>query len=101
LTNQVTSGRSFSDGIAWVQQRVHEYEQILEQLLAASKLPFNSELHSRLPSDHGLYVIYQKDAAEGQVLRAGRTKTAEGGLRQRIYRDHLMGNQKAISARSS
>lgn len=27
------------------------------------------------------------------MLRAGRTKTAAGGLHQRIYRNHLHGNQ--------
>ena len=49
---------------------------------------------SKLPCEHGLYVIYRKDAGDGEVLRAGRTKTAGDGLRQRIYQNHLMGNQK-------
>ena len=78
----------------WIQQRVHECQQIVDQLLAAPKFPFDDEIRSRLPSEHGLYAIYQKDAADGDVLRAGRTKTASGGLRQRLYQNHLMGNQK-------
>jgi len=80
--------------VDWVQQRVHECQQILGQLLAAPKLPFNDEIRSKLPSQHGLYAIYHKDAADGEVLRAGRTKIAGGGLRQRIYQNHLMGNQR-------
>jgi len=80
--------------VNWVQQRVHERQQILEQLLASPKIPFNDEVRSRLPSEHGLYAIYHKNAADGEVLRAGRTKTAGGGLRQRVYQNHLMGNQK-------
>jgi hypothetical protein len=80
--------------IDWAQRRIHECPQIVDQLLAAPKVPFNDEIRSKLPSEHGLYAIYQKDAADGDVLRAGRTKTAGGGLRQRIYQNHLMGNQK-------
>jgi hypothetical protein len=80
--------------VDWVQRRVHECQQVLDELLAAPQLPFDSEIRSKLPSEQGLYAIYQKDAVEGKVLRAGRTKTADGGLRQRVYQNHLMGNQK-------
>ncbi len=80
--------------IDWVQQRVNEYQQILKQLLAAPRLPFNAEIRSKLPCEHGLYVIYHRDAGDGELLRAGRTKTAGDGLRQRIYQNHLMGNQR-------
>ena len=34
-----------------------------------------------------------KGSKPGEVLRAGRTKTAAGGLRQRVYRNHFMGDQ--------
>ena len=80
--------------VNWIQQRVHECQQILEQLLTAPKLPFNDEIRSKLTSEHGLYAIYYKNAADGDLLRAGRTKTAAGGLCQRIYQNHLIGNQK-------
>ena len=80
--------------VDWVQSRMNGCRQILDQLLAAPKIAFNEEIRSKLPTEHGLYAIVQKDAPAGDVLRAGRTKTAGGGLRQRIYQNHLMGSQK-------
>ena len=70
-----------------------ERRQVLEKLLAAPGLPFDSRLRSSLPERPGVYVIYVVGAPAGEVLRAGRTKGAEG-LRQRIYQNHLMGNQR-------
>jgi len=78
----------------WVQVRMNECQQIVDQLLTAPKIAFNEEIRSKLPSEQGLYAILEKDAPAGEVLRAGRTKTAGEGLRQRIYQNHLMGNQK-------
>ena len=41
----------------------------------------------------GIYRIF--DVGEPhETVRAGRTKTAAGGLRQRVYQNHLMGDQK-------
>jgi hypothetical protein len=77
----------------WVQSRINGCQQLLSQLLASPKIPFNENMHSRLPIEHGLYAISRKDAEACDVPRAGRTKTAGGGLRQRIYQNHLMGNQ--------
>jgi hypothetical protein len=78
----------------WVQSRITEGQQLVNELLAAPKIAFNEEIRSKLPTEHGMYAIFQKDAPAGDVLRAGRTKTAGEGLRQRIYQNHLMGNQK-------
>lgn len=78
----------------WIQVRLRECQQILDQLLAGPKVPFNDEIRSRLPTEHGLYAIHHREAVGGDVLRAGRTKTASGGLRQRIYQNHLMGDQQ-------
>ncbi len=49
-------------------------------------------IRSKLPDKPGLYAISEKSACAGEFLRAGRTD--EGGLRQRIYQNHLMGSQK-------
>jgi hypothetical protein len=78
----------------WVQSRINECQQLIDQLLVSPKIAFNEEIRSKLPTEHGLYAIVQKDALAGDVLRAGRTKTAGAGLRQRIYQNHLMGNQR-------
>jgi len=80
--------------VEWVHGRIHECQQVLEQLLTAPKVAFDDQIRSRLPTEHGLYAIYRRDSVDGDVLRAGRTKTAGGGLRQRIYQNHLMGNQQ-------
>ena|ERR1700722_19272652 len=80
--------------VEWVENRVYECQQIVTQLLTASKFPFDDQIRSRLPSEQGLYAIYRKDAPDGDVLRAGRTITADGGLRQRLYQNHLMGSQR-------
>lgn len=80
--------------VDWVQNRICECEQLVTYLLIAPKLAFNEGIRAKLPTEHGLYAIIQKDAPAGDVLRAGRTKTAGQGLRQRIYQNHLMGNQK-------
>ena len=77
----------------WLTERMKECERILHDLLSAPKLPFDEALRSQLPEQPGIYAIYVKAAPPGKVLRAGRTKSALGGLRQRIYQNHLMGNQ--------
>jgi len=75
----------------WKTTRGEELKAILEQLISSPRYPFNESLHGLLPSLPGLYVISNKNNKEGEYLRAGRTD--EGGLQQRIYRNHLMGNQ--------
>jgi hypothetical protein len=46
-----------------------------------------------MKEDHGIYRIYHPENPEVTV-RAGRTKTGVGGLRQRVYQNHFMGDQK-------
>jgi hypothetical protein len=75
-------------------QRQKECHAILENLLGCEKLTFNNTLHGELPEMPGLYVISGMKDFEGRYLRAGRTKEGIGGLRQRIYRNHFMGNQR-------
>jgi len=79
--------------IDWVGERLVELERIVRQLLDSNALAFDDQLHGLLPEQQGIYMVYAKNAEPGEVLRAGKTRTAAGGLRQRIYRNHFMGDQ--------
>jgi hypothetical protein len=68
--------------------------QYLTKLLDAPKLGFDKYLRSCLPDEHGIYRISLKGSDWKDSLRAGRTKTAQGGIRQRVYGNHYMGDQK-------
>ncbi|MFA4964865.1 MAG: hypothetical protein WC709_04410 [Thermoleophilia bacterium] len=73
--------------------RLARLEGDLERLLSAPVLRFDERCRSSLPEDHGIYRIF--DPLRPHVtVRAGRTKTAAGGLRQRVYQNHLMGDQR-------
>src|SRR5205807_1245649 len=78
----------------WLTTRLQEGKGWLDALLSAPKLRFDESLRSRLPDRHGIYAISTAKVTHGEFLRVGRTKTAGDGLRQRIYQNHLMGNQK-------
>lgn len=45
-----------------------------------------------MPEEPGIYRI-SNPLDPATTIRAGRTKTAAGGLRQRVYQNHLMGAQ--------
>jgi hypothetical protein len=75
------------------QQHVDELTAILNNLLNAPLFRFDAKLRASLPDKQGIYVFYRMDVGEPLVIRAGRTKTAAEGLRQRIYRSHYMGNR--------
>jgi hypothetical protein len=77
----------------WATERTAELTAILAQLLNSDRVPFDERLRGCLPTGPGIYAIYARTAPTGGVLRAGRTKTAAGGLRQRIYQNHFHGNQ--------
>lgn len=81
-------------GATWqqLQPRLQELEDRLAGLLKAPTLRFDEAIRNALPEAHGIYRIFDADAPF-ETVRAGRTKTAAGGLRQRIYQNHLMGNQ--------
>ncbi len=78
----------------WLATRLKEGKGWFDALLSSPKLRFDESLRSKLPERHGIYAISIGNAAPGVFLRAGRTKTAGDGLRQRIYNNHFMGNQK-------
>jgi hypothetical protein len=74
------------------EQHLEELKRLLDRLLAATPYGFDESLRSNLPEESGLYVILTRTNGLEEVLRAGRTSGA-GGLRQRVYQNHLMGNQ--------
>jgi hypothetical protein len=78
----------------WLTTRLQEGKGWLEALLSAPKLRFDESIRSKLPERHGVYAISTLNAPLGVFLRAGRTRTAGDGLRQRLYQNHLMGSQK-------
>jgi hypothetical protein len=78
----------------WANERMTDLEAMVVQLLSSPPVPLDEQLRGRLPESHGIYSICAKSAVRGEVLRAGRTKSAAGGLRQRIYQNHCHGNQK-------
>lgn len=76
-----------------MQARIEENLDLLRALLNASELPFDQKLRSSLPESHGIYRIFEVGSDWSSSLRVGRTKSAGSGLRQRIYQNHLMGDQ--------
>ncbi len=82
-----------------LEQHRTECATILEKLLAAPVHPFDDNLKSRLPVEHGLYVIARKDeSGQYEYLHAGRTKTGAMGLRRRIWDDHFWGGGKGAES---
>ncbi|SRR6266508_2627356 len=76
----------------WLDARIAEGRSFVERLLTADEHAFAAGLRAALPERPGLYAITEKTAQPGDVLRAGRAR-GKGGLRQRIYMNHFMGNQ--------
>ena len=74
------------------QRTLRDLEARLDQLLSGSVLRFDKGLRGALPESQGVYRIFDPNVPE-QTMRAGRTKTAAGGLQQRVYQNHLMGTQ--------
>lgn len=73
---------------AELKNRVDRYFEALAELVASPFVPFCDLTPSRLPDEPGVYCITD---GEGVVLRAGRT--IRQSLRDRLYRNHLMGTQ--------
>jgi hypothetical protein len=76
-----------------MQARIDTNLAFLNALLEAPGLPFDSKLRSLLPNLPGVYRIFETGADQSSTIRAGRTKSAGDGLRQRVYGNHLMDNQ--------
>ncbi len=76
-----------------IDARLRVLESQLAQLLGSPAIRFDDRCRSALPEGHGIYRIFDPMKPH-ETIRAGRTKTAADGLRQRVYQNHLMGNQK-------
>ena len=74
-----------------IDRRIGANRRYLENLVATPCSRFDDKLHSLLPEKPGIYRIIVTSSQE--TLRAGRTKSSDS-LRQRVYRNHLMGNQR-------
>jgi len=71
-----------------------EMRGLLGKLLVSPLHRFDESIRSILPNEQGIYVIYDCSSEPSVALRAGRTNSAAGGLKQRVYGNHLMGDQK-------
>ena len=87
------SGLANFDEPAWLMDRLEEGCRKVARLLSALPLPFDANLHARLSQERGVYAIREIAAAPGVFLRAGRADSS-GGLRQRVYQNHSMGDQR-------
>jgi len=65
----------------------------LEELQNAPAWRFNRNLRRNLREEPGVYVISRIDQPM-IAIRAGTTITAKDGLRQRVYKNQFMGDQK-------
>jgi hypothetical protein len=84
--------------LTFEQHRI-ECDGILKELLAAPAFPFDDELPSRLPTQHGLYTIKGKTGSgPHEFLHAGRSKTVPDGLRDRIWSQHFCGGGKGAGS---
>ena len=72
-----------------LEARISEGREVVARINRARKRPFEGLTPSMLPDRPGIYVI---TTTSGDILRAGRT--VKQTLRDRIYRNHLMGNQQ-------
>jgi len=79
----------FPDNIS---EHLHGLELGLAQLLNRPAIKFDRNCRHALPETQGVYRIFDPDAPN-DTMRAGRTNGAAEGLRQRVYQNHLMGNQ--------
>lgn len=75
-----------------IAKNMRELEAQFARLLNAPIIKFDRGCRSSLPKTQGVYRIYHPEAP-AVTIRAGRSKKASGGLRQRVYNNHLMGNQ--------
>lgn len=69
-----------------------ELQEQLFRLLRSTAIRFDNGVRNALPEAHGVYRIF--DPTEpNETIRAGHTESAAGGLRQRLYQNHFMGDQ--------
>jgi hypothetical protein len=70
------------------ESKISALSRLLKLLMNANPLPFNSLVLSSLPSEPGVYRIFESVAGSGATVYVGQTEN----LRKRVYGSHLMGN---------
>ncbi len=75
-----------------ITKKIEVLRLLLDQLLQSKAYRFDQSIRPILPAEQGVYRIFEQDSPQA-TLRAGRTRNARGGLRQRVYQNHLMGTQ--------
>jgi len=83
---------SVNDMAHVIAARLRALESQLAQLLSSPPIRLDERCRNALPEVHGVYRIFDP-TKPSETVRAGRTRKAAGGLRQRVYGNHLMGNQ--------
>lgn len=81
-----------TDATAAISERLRQLEQQLLHLIHSQVIKFDERCRSALPELPGLYRIFDLGRPD-ETIRAGRTTSAARGLRQRVYQNHLMGDQ--------
>jgi len=79
--------------MASIEMRLQVMASQIEKLLNSEILRFDNRCRRTFPVAHGIYRIFDLEKFN-ETIRAGRTKTAAEGLQQRLYRNHLMGDQE-------
>lgn len=69
-------------------EKIVQYNQLLDQLLSFRPLPFSGLPRNELPTLGGIYRVSLIDSNGLATTYIGKT----GNLRERLYRNHLMGN---------
>ena len=72
-----------------------KYVEYVEALVSSEPYRFDENLESMLPSQPGIYRIFENGAGWTSSLLVGRTRTATDELRYRIYQNQYTGNQKS------
>lgn len=80
-------GDSLTVNAAELEKRLQEGRQVVNRMMSAERYRFHDIVPSKLPETPGVYLITTQ---AGEILRVGRTDK----LRQRLYANHLMGDQK-------
>jgi hypothetical protein len=73
-----------------LKKHISKLEAIVEQLLDQTPIPYRTATPSSFPETKGVYVIV---SSQGEVIRAGKTGEKNATFRQRLYQNHLMGDQ--------
>lgn len=83
---------AMTSATAAIAERLRQLETELSRLIHSPVIRFDERCRSALPELPGIYRIFDL-AIPDETVRAGRTTSAARGLRQRVYQNHLMGDQ--------